>query len=204
MVSPSPMATHRCLNASEAELSAARAKSVPTCTPSAPKAMAASIASPQPMPPAASRGSCVARRTSGMSAMVVVSSRPLCPPASKPSATTASTPASSHLRANLLLDTTWATFMPASWSIGVNFFGLPAEVNTIFTPSSMIICMSRSISGYISGTLTPHGFRVASFIFLMCSVSVSGCIDPAPSSPRPPASLTAEASRQPLHHTIPP
>ena len=146
----------------------------------------------------------MARRTLGRRVSVVVSSRPLCPPASKPSATTASTPASSHLRANLLLETTWATTAPASWSIGVYFFGLPAEVNTILTPSLTSICMRRSISGYISGTFTPHGLSVAAFILCMWSMSVSGCIDPAPSSPSPPALLTAEARRQPLHHTIPP
>ena len=162
------------------------------------------MASPDAIPPAAMSGRHVARRTCGMSVIVVVSSRPLCPPASKPSATTASTPASSHLRANLLLDTTWATVIPASWSIAVNFFGLPAEVNTIFTPLSMMSFIRRSISGYISGTFTPQGLSVASFILAMCSSSVSGCIEPAPSRPSPPALLTAEASLQPLHHTIPP
>ena len=156
------------------------------------------------MPPAASRGSEVARRTCGMRVRVVVSSLPLCPPASKPSATMASTPASSHLRANLLLDTTWATLMPASCSTGVNLLGLPAEVNTMDTFSSTRMPISRSISGYISGTFTPHGRSVVSFIFRMCSARVSGCIDPAPSRPSPPALLTADASLQPLHHTIPP
>ena len=94
--------------------------------------------------------------------------------------------------------------MPAAWNWAVYFLGLPAEVNTIFTPSSMIICTRRSISGYISGTLMPHGLVVAAFIFLMCSISVSGCMEPAPSSPNPPALLTAAAKRQPLHHTMPP
>ena len=160
---------HRRLNASAAELSADSAKSVPIWTPSAPSACAASMARPLPIPPAASNGSDVARRTCGMSAIVVVSSRPLWPPASKPSATTASTPASSHLRAKRLLETTWATVTPASWSIGVNRLGLPAEVNTIFTPLSMMSLISRSISGYISGTLTPHGRSVACFVFVICS-----------------------------------
>jgi hypothetical protein len=32
---------------------------------------------------------------------------------------------------------------------------------------------------------------------------VGGCIEPAPISPNPPALLTAAASRQPLHQTIP-
>ena len=42
----------------------------------------------------------------GIKQKVVVSSRPLCPPASKPSATTASTPASSHFTAKREDETT--------------------------------------------------------------------------------------------------
>jgi len=38
----------------------------------------------------------------------------------------------------------------------------------------------------------------------MCSRSSSGVIDPEPMSPSPPASLTAAASLQPLHQTMPP
>ena len=64
-----------------------QAKRVPICTPSAPNAMAANIASPLPIPPAATTGRPVARRTCGIRVRVVVSSRPLCPPASNPSAT---------------------------------------------------------------------------------------------------------------------
>ena len=62
----------------------------------------------------------------------------------------------------------------------------------------------RSISGYIKGTFTPQGWVVADFIFRICSISVSQCIEPAPSKPRPPLLLTADAKRQPLHQTIPP
>lgn len=60
-----------------AELSAANAKRVPICTPSAPRAMTASIPAPVAMPPAAISGSEVARRTAGIRHKVVVSSRPL-------------------------------------------------------------------------------------------------------------------------------
>ena len=166
--------------------------------------MAASICRPVAMPPAAMTGTVTVSQTAGMSDRVVVSSLPLWPPASNPSATMASTPAASHLAASLLLGTTCTTVIPAAWSMAVYFFGLPAEVNTIFTPSSMRICIKRSISGYISGTFTPHGLSVAALSLVMCSTSVSGCMEPAPSSPRPPALLTAAASRHPLHHTMPP
>ena len=77
MVSPSGRLTHRFLNASLAELSSVNANRVPTCTPSAPKAMAASILLPQAMPPAAISGKSTALRTCGISERVVVSSLPL-------------------------------------------------------------------------------------------------------------------------------
>ena len=204
IVSPSLRLMHNCLKASEAELSSERAKRVPICTPSAPRAIAAIMAWPEAIPPAAMRGSVVALRASGTSTIVVVSSLPLWPPASKPSATTASTPASSHLRANLLLLTTWATLMPASWKRAVYFFGEPAEVNTTGTCSSMTRLAKSSAAGFISGMLTPQGLSVASFILWICSRSRSGGRLPAPSRPRPPALLTAEASRHDEHHTMPP
>jgi hypothetical protein len=52
--------------------------------------------------------------------------------------------------------------------------------------------------------LTPNGREVAARHLRMCSRSSSGVIEPEPISPSPPASLTAAASRQPLHQTIPP
>ncbi len=71
-------------------------------------------------------------------------------------------------------------------------------------PSSTISCMTSSSWGYISGTLMPNGLSVACRHLRICSRRVSGCMEPAPSRPSPPALLTAEASRQPLHHTMPP
>ncbi len=156
------------------------------------------------MPTAAINGRRHCAATFGINAIVVVSSRPLCPPASKPSATTASHPASSHFKANAALLTTCATFIPCPFRKDVHFFGLPADVNTTFTPSSTSMPINASISGYNKGTFTPHGLSVASFMRRMCSRNVSGCIEPAPSKPSPPQLLTADASRQPLHHTMPP
>jgi len=95
--------------------------------------------------------------TAGTSTMVVVSSRPLCPPASKPSATTASQPAASAFWAKRLLLTTCTTVMPLSFKMLVQVLGLPAEVKTMGTFSSRMICMCFSISGYSNGTLTPKG-----------------------------------------------
>ena len=54
------------------------------------------------------------------------------------------------------------------------------------------------------GIFTPKGNFVAALHLRICSRKVSGCIEPAPINPNPPALLTAEARRQPLHHTIPP
>ena len=68
----------------------------------------------------------------------------------------------------------------------------------------MITSMIWSVYRYICGTFTPKGFAVAARQRRMCSRSSSGVIDPEPMSPSPPASLTAAASRQPLHQTMPP
>jgi len=46
----------------------------------------------------------------------------------------------------------------------------------------------------------PCGFAAAADMF----AQQVGLIEPEPISPRPPASLTAAASRQPLHHIMPP
>ena len=73
-----------------------------------------------------------------------------------------------------------------------------------FSFSSTTIFIISSIWGYIKGMFTPKGNFVAALHLRICSRKVSGCMEPAPINPSPPALLTAEARRQPLHHTIPP
>ena len=90
-------------------------KRVPHCTPSAPSAKAASIPRPSTMPPAAMTGIETAAATDGTSAIVV--SSPICPPASVPSATTASAPRRSMRAARAEEATTGTTFTPASFHI---------------------------------------------------------------------------------------
>jgi hypothetical protein len=147
IVSPSFADTMASLKAVWLDASGVHTKRLPICTPSAPNTMVASILLPVAMPPAAISGISIAARTAGIRQSVVVSSRPLCPPASKPSATTASTPASWHLMANFALDTTCTTVMPASLSFCVQVLGLPAEVNTMGTFSSSMVFMCSSIDG---------------------------------------------------------
>ena len=71
--------------------------------PHQPKDIAASIELPHPIPPAAITGIEIFLTIFGIKHIVVVSSLPLCPPASKPSHTIASTPASLLLERNLNL-----------------------------------------------------------------------------------------------------
>ena len=94
--------------------------------------------------------------------------------------------------------------MPFSFKNGVQVLGFPADVKTIFTPSSFRICMISSMLGYNIGTLTPKGLSVAFLHFWMCSLKTSGYIDPAPINPKPPALLTALANLYPLFQIIPP
>ena len=144
------------------------------------------------------------RHISGTNTKVVVSSRPLCPPASKPSATTASTPAAWALSANLLLLTTCTTFIPFSWSFSVQRAGLPAEVKTTETPSSIMTSMVWALLAYIIGTFTPKGLLVCALHCLIWVRNSSADIEPEPSSPNPPALLTAVTNCHWLAHIIPP
>ena len=104
-VSPSFASTIARLYLSCADDSMVAANRVPIWTPCAPRANAASICLPFAIPPAAITGTETASTTCGTRANVAVSSMPLCPPASKPSATTASTPA---------LTAFWACFTEAT------------------------------------------------------------------------------------------
>ena len=139
----------------------------------------------------------------GNKVKVVVSSRPLWPPASKPSATTASTPASCAFKANFTLLTTCTTVIPCCFKRAVWVLGFPADVKTIGIFSLIMISIISSMLGYNIGTFTPNGFKVAALHFVICSCNTSGYMDPAPIIPRPPALLTALASFQPLFQIIP-
>src|SRR5690606_7182058 len=112
-------------------------------------------------------------------------------------------PASCAFRANFTLLTTCTTIMPRSFNQDVHVLGFPAEVNTIFTSSSTIIPITSSMLGYNIGTLTPKGLFVAFLHFWICSRNISGCMEPAPISPKTPELLAADANRQPLFQTIP-
>ena len=135
--------------------------------------------------------------------MVVISSLPLCPPASTPSPTTASHPAASAFKPNLTEGTTCITEILFSFNSFVNILGLPADVKTIFIPSSTVTFTSSSTSVRRRGIFTPNGLSVAAKHFCMCSFNNSGFIEPEPISPKPPLFETADASFQPDTHIIP-
>ena len=164
------------------------AKREPICTPSAPRASAAAIWAPVAMPPAAMTGMSTAATHSGTSTMVVISSRPLCPPASKPSQTTASQPASSHLTARAGLATTCTTVQPASFRGPTTFLGEPAEVKKIFTPSSRAISTHSRAVRVKQGNVHPEGLaRSGRGPCGSGRGTGPGRMLPAPIRPRPPA-----------------
>ena len=143
------------------------------------------------MPPAAITGIFTASATCGTSTIVV--SSPICPPASHPSATTASAPQRSIRLASATDATTGITLTPAAFQSAMYFSGLPAPVVTTFTPSSTITFATFSDSGFISIILTPNGLSVSFFVSRICSLTHSAGAPPAAISPRPPALDTAAA-----------
>lgn len=88
----------------------------------------ANICFPVAMPPAATTGMETWFMTSGMRTKLVVSSFPLCPPASNPSAITISTFESSAFWANFGELTTWRTVQFSFFNCFVKSLGFPAEV----------------------------------------------------------------------------
>ena len=90
--------------------------------------------------------------------------------------------------------------------IAADFTSSPLIPNTsaLCSFTAFIICyfpVWKDLVGAWSASADySHGF----FILPICSFKISGCIEPAPNKPNPPLLLTAEASRHPLHQTIPP
>ncbi len=166
---------------------------MPHCTPSAPSARAASMPRPSAMPPAAMTGMSTAAHTEGTSAMVV--SSPTWPPASVPSATTASAPRRSMRAASAADATTGTTLIPASFHMAMCSAGLPAPVVTTSMPRSHSRRATSAACGSISMTLAPKGLLVSSRAWRTWSSTHSSGAPPQAMMPRPPASLTAAARR---------
>ena len=141
--------------------------------------------SPDTIPPAAIRGTLHTFLTAGIRQKVVVSSRPLCPPASKPSATMASTPASSHFHGKTAGRYHVSHLDARLLELGSPCLGISRRCKHDFYAFFLNDFHEVSISGYISGTLTPKGWSVAALHLRMCSRRVPGCMEPAPNNPNP-------------------
>ena len=167
------------------------AKIVPIWIPLAPSINAAAIPLPSAIPPAAITGIFTASTTCGTSTIVV--SSPICPPASVPSATTASAPQRSIRFASATDAMTGITLTPAAFQSAMYFSGLPAPVVTTLMSSSRITFAILSASGFINMMFTPNGLSVSFFVSRICSLTHSAGAPPAAISPRPPALDTAAA-----------
>ena len=141
---------------------------------------------PELIPPAAITGRATSLTTWFTKTRVEVSSFPLCPPASKPSATIASAPQASAFWANLTLETTCTTFIPCDLSKEVKREGFPAEVKTTGTLASMTVSICFWLLEFIRGIFTPKGLSVFFLALSICTFKTSGLILPAPISPNPP------------------
>ena len=161
-VPSSPASTNRPLRKSSSCASSVPMKMVPHHTPSHPMASAAASPRPSPMPPAAITGvSPATSRTCGSSASVPI--RPVCPPASVPCATTASTPAASTFCAPFTLPTSDTILMPASRNWRMNGEGSPSPVARTGTPmptmTSIWDCGSNSALDIVCSPAEPPAPR---------------------------------------------
>ncbi|MPN42400.1 hypothetical protein SDC9_189957 [bioreactor metagenome] len=85
----------------------------------------------------------------------MVVNSPICPPASVPSAITASAPTASIFFAKATEGTTGITFIPCSFKLGIYFPGLPAPVVITGTFSLYTNSIISSAKGDRSITFTP-------------------------------------------------
>ena len=129
---------------------------------------------------------------------------PMWPPASIPSAMTASAPIFSIRLAKATLGTTGITVIPASWKRAMCLLGFPAPVVTTFTPSSMTRSTMSSAKGERSIMLTPKGRSVKDLILSILAFTTSLGAFPPPMIPRPPAFETAPAKSPSATQAIPP
>ena len=129
---------------------------------------------------------------------------PICPPASIPSAMTASAPIFSMRLARATLGTTGITVIPASWKRSMYLLGFPAPVVTTLTPSSITRSTISSTKGDKSIMLTPKGLSVNDLILSIFALTTSLGAFPPPIIPSPPALETAPAKSPSATQAIPP
>ncbi|CAG5616410.1 Uncharacterised protein [Streptococcus pneumoniae] len=135
---------------------------------------------------------------------VMVVNLPICPPASIPSAITASAPIFSMRLAKATLGTTGITIIPASWKRSIYLLGFPAPVVTTLTPSSITRSTISSTKGDKSMMLTPKGLSVNDLILSILALTTSFGAFPPPIIPNPPALETAPAKSPSATQAIPP
>ncbi len=129
---------------------------------------------------------------------------PICPPASIPSAITASAPNLSMRLASATLGTTGMTVIPAACRRSMYLPGFPAPVVTTFTPSSIAKSTISSANGDKSMMFTPNGLSVIDLTLSMLALTTSLGAFPPPIIPKPPAFDTAPAKSPSATQAIPP
>ncbi len=128
----------------------------------------------------------------------------MCPPASQPSATTASAPSRSTRLAMATEGTTGTTLMPVEIHSFIYAPGSPAPVVTMGTFSSSTTFATSAACGLISMMLTPNGLSVNSRILRISPRRYSPSALMAEINPSPPAFETAAARVCSLTQAMPP
>lgn len=126
------------------------------------------------------------------------------PPASQPSATTASAPQRSMRAANAALATTGTTLQPASFHNGTKLLGLPAPVVITSTCRRASNSAIAEASGFMSITFAPMGLFVISRARSTCASIHSSGAAPQAMMPKPPPAETAPARLPSATQAMPP
>ena len=148
------------------------------------------------MPPAATTGTRSPTASTTWGTRAIVATRPVCPPASVPWATTMSHPASTAATACRTLPHMFTTSRPLAWHSSTTSRGTPRPAtNAVAPPAMMSPTFSSRPRGSAVSRSTPKGLDVAPATAAISSRISSSPMVEAPRQPKPPASLTAVTSR---------
>ena len=157
------------------------------------------------MPPATKIGSCSPSSGSISCARTDVATGPICPPASLPSITKASTPDRANFLARVSAGAKQITFAPNSLIASMlPLGGNPPASTTCVTRCFAHTAIKSITCGCMVIRFTPNGFAVMALVAVISASSKSGVIAPQAITPNPPALEMADTRFRSDTHDIAP